>query len=223
VTVLLLHALPLDERMWEAQREAFGTTAVVAPRLYGRGPTMAAWARSLLAEVGDDLVLVGASMGGYCALAIARLAPERVRGLVLAGSRADADSDERRGARADTLGLIREGGAAALWDSMRSKLFPADADPALVAQARRIALERRSEELLEAVGAIRDRPDSTAALRALGERSLAVIGDTDPFVGEDEVPAHEVHVLPGCGHLPSLERAAEFNGLVQGRVAAWTP
>jgi pimeloyl-ACP methyl ester carboxylesterase len=222
VTVLLLHALPLDERMWEPQREAFGSLEVAAPRLYGRGPTMDAWASRLLAEVDGDVVLVGASMGGYCALAIARVAPERVRGLVLTGSRADADTPERRAARADTIDLIRREGAPGLWESMRPKLFPADADPALVGRARAIALEQRPDELVQAVEAIRDRPDSTAALHVLGERTLAVIGEEDPFVRGDEVPAHEVHVLPGCGHLPSLQRATEFNELVGRRIAAWT-
>jgi pimeloyl-ACP methyl ester carboxylesterase len=222
VIVLLLHALPLDERMWEPQRHAFGGLDVVTPRLYGRGPTMDAWAASLLAEVEGDVVLVGASMGGYCALAIARTAPERVRGLVLTGSRADADTPERRAARADTIELIRRDGAAGLWESMRPKLLPPDADPELVEQSRALALERHADELVQAAEAIRDRPDSTDALLALGERTLAVIGDQDPFVRGDEVPAHEVHVMAGCGHLPSLERAAEFNGLVGAKVATWT-
>ena len=50
------------------------------------------WAASVLGEVdGDELVLVGASMGGYCALRMAAQAPDRVRAILLAGSRADAD------------------------------------------------------------------------------------------------------------------------------------
>ena len=69
--VVLLHALPLDERMWEQQASALDDHDVITPRLYGRGPTMAAWADSVAAEVDGELVLVGASMGGYCALALA--------------------------------------------------------------------------------------------------------------------------------------------------------
>jgi len=96
VTVLLLHAFPLDERMWELQRPVLEGRDVIAPRLYGRGSTMNAWAESIAAETDGELAVVGASMGGYCALALARLAPERVRGLLLLGARPDADSDERR-------------------------------------------------------------------------------------------------------------------------------
>jgi 3-oxoadipate enol-lactonase len=222
VTVVFLHALPLDERMWEPQRDAFSAFDVAAPRLYGRGNTMDAWAESLLAELEGELVLVGASMGGYCALAIARREPDRVRGLVLAGSRADADSPERRAGRADTIELIGREGAPGLWESMRPKLLREDADPGLVERARALALDRSPRELVEAVEAIRDRPDSTDVLRSLGERTLAVIGDSDPFVSGEEVPAHEVVVLPGCAHLPSLERPAEFDALVASRVAEWT-
>jgi pimeloyl-ACP methyl ester carboxylesterase len=222
LTVVLLHALPLDERMWEPQVEAFASFGVVAPRLYGRGPTMDAWAESLLGELDGEAVLVGASMGGYCALALARQAPERVLGLVLAGSRADADSPERRAGRAETIELIRRDGARGLWESMRPKLLPADAEASVVERARGLALERGPDELVEAVQAIRDRPDSTDVLLGLGERTLAVIGDVDPFVSPDEVPAHEVQVLPGCGHLPSMQRPAELNELVAARVREWT-
>src|SRR5918911_5775706 len=95
--VLLLHALPLDERMWEPQRASFPDA--VAPRLYGRGNRMEEWARSILDEVEGDVVAVGSSMGGYCALALVREAPERVRGFVLVGARVEADSPERRGGR----------------------------------------------------------------------------------------------------------------------------
>src|SRR2546423_12213714 len=164
MTVLFLHALPLDERMWEPQRAAFPDA--VAPRLYGRGSTMEGWARSILDEVEDDFAVVGASMGGYCALEVVRRAPERVRGLVLVGARGEADSPERREGRAKTLALIRSGGAGALWEDMRPKLFP-PGDTEAVAFAHRLALEQRPDELAAAVGAIPHPPDSTEGVARL--------------------------------------------------------
>src|SRR5712691_4657579 len=98
--------------MWEPQRGIVHDA--IAPRLYGRGRSMDAWAESIANEVQDELVLVGASMGGYCALALARRAPERVRGVLLVGSRPDADSDERRAGRQDTIDLIHNEGLEAL-------------------------------------------------------------------------------------------------------------
>ena len=89
-------------------------------------------------------------------------------------------------------------------------------------QVRAIALDQRPAELVQAVEAIRDRVDLTDVLEGLGDRALALIGDADPFVSGHEVPAHEVVVLPNCGHLPSMQRAAEFNELVVARLAEWT-
>jgi pimeloyl-ACP methyl ester carboxylesterase len=216
VTVVFLHALPLDERMWPE--------SAAAPRLYGPGRTMDEWADAVLAAYPGQLVLVGASMGGYCALAAVRRAPERITGLVLAGSRPDADSPDRRAKRADTIALARTRGAEGIWRSMYELLFSPETDPGVVALARKLALDRTEEELVVAVEAIRDRPDSTAAYRGLGERALTIVGDRDPYVAVEEARSWDPDtvVLSGCGHLPSLERPAEFGTLVEEAVARWT-
>ena len=101
MTPVWLHGWPLDERMWDRQVAAFGGVAV---RLYGRGNSIDGWAAQLLDELpGDELALVGSSMGGYAALAIARRAPERVAAIVLSASKAAPDTPERR---AEREGLI---------------------------------------------------------------------------------------------------------------------
>ena len=211
MTVLLLHALPLDERMWEPQRDSFPDA--VTPRLYGRGPSMEGWARGILDEVDGEVVAVGASMGGYCALELLRQAPERVRGLVLVGARVEADSPQRREGRARTLELIREGGAEALWEDMRPKLFPAG-ETGAVAFARGLALEQRPDELAAAVEAIRDRRDSTEVVASFERPVLFSAGRDDPFVAPSEAPPSvEVHAFD-TGHLPSLERPEEFDAVL---------
>ena len=48
--VLLLHAFPLDERMWEPQLESLRDYEVSTPRLYGRGESLDDWGASLLDE-----------------------------------------------------------------------------------------------------------------------------------------------------------------------------
>jgi pimeloyl-ACP methyl ester carboxylesterase len=205
VTVLLLHAFPLDERMWATQRPVLEDHEVIAPRLYGRGPTMDAWAESIAGETEGELVVVGASMGGYCALALARRIPSRVRALLLVGSRPDADSEERRAARADTIELIRREGPEGLWRSMVPKLF-ADGS-----KADERLLYRDADELVEALGAVRDRADSTDIARAFPGPLQFLVGEHDTYVTAQDLAGYDVKESPGAGHLLNLERPTEFN------------
>jgi len=203
VTVVLLHAFPLDERMWEPQRAV--VPDAVAPRLYGRGRSMGAWAESVANDVDGELVLVGASMGGYCALALARREPERVRAMLLLGARPDGESEERRERRAATIDLIRNEGPEALWRDMVPTLFADES------RADERLLYRDPDGLVAAVEAIRDREDSTDVARALGDRLRFVVGEHDQFVTAGELSEFDVREIPGAGHLANLERPDEFN------------
>ena len=218
MNVLLLHAFPLDERMWEPQRAALGAHDVAAPRLYGLGRTMDAWAAGVLDSLREPAVVVGASMGGYCALALARRAPERLRGVVLVGARADADSPERRAAREDTIRVLREQGVEALWRDLGPKLFSPDPPREAWERASEIALAQDAEALVVGVEAIRDRADATGVVRSLGVPLLVVVGDHDPLFGVEEAraaaesaPDGRLLVLPTTGHLASIERPRELN------------
>lgn len=207
MTVVLLHAFPLDERMWEPQRAV--VPDAVALRLYGRGRSMGAWAASVANDVDGELVLVGASMGGYCALALARREPERVRAMLLLGARPDGESEERRERRAATIDLIRNEGSEALWRDMVPKLFADES------RADERLLYRDPDGLVAAVEAIRDREDSTDVARALGDRLRFVVGEHDQFVTAGELSEFDVREIPGAGHLANLERPDEFNAELQ--------
>jgi 3-oxoadipate enol-lactonase len=205
--VLLLHAWPVDERMWGPQVTALEDAGFepLAPRLYGRGPSIDGWAAQLLGEVDGPFVAVGASMGGYTALALARRAPERVVGIVLAGSRADADSPERRAYRDELVTRLR---AEGVWPELGTDV------PA--------------EELAVAQEAIRDRPDATGTVGAFGGPLLVCVGGRDDVVSVEE--AREIadsallgslEVFPGAGHLLSIEQPERFNVLLLAFLGRW--
>ena len=213
VTVVYLHAFPLDERMWPMGAQA--------PRLYGRGRTMDEWAESVLEEF-PAAVLVGASMGGYCALAAARLARSGSRGRArrlaarrrLAGAAREARGDARARAR----------GAEGIWRSMREALFP----------------PRRGSRPGRADRRDRPRPDRGRARRrrrgdprparlhrrlpCSRQSSLTIVGDRDPFVPVEDARGFDpaAVVLDGCGHLPSLQRPEDFGRHVEQAVERWT-
>jgi len=218
VRVVLLHAFPLDERMWEPQLEPLREYDVAAPRLYGRGGTIDEYAASVLAENEGELALVGASLGGYTALAMANREPARVRAVALVGARADADTPERRASRADTIALIEAGGAEALWENQRPRLLLESASESAVGTAREEVLSRSTDELVEAVGALRDRDDRTDTLRELGAPILVAVGEGDQFFPPEEAQAQaqlarrgRFRAFAGAGHLPNLEQPDEFN------------
>src|SRR4029453_5837073 len=222
--------MPLDERMWMPQLEALPGQDVEAPNLYDLGgASVDRWADALLASTaddiavvgasmggyvplavalgastGDDIAVVGASMGGYVALAMAREAPERVRGLLLVGSRVGADTPERRVSRDEQIRTLREEGIDAWAPSA-----PPPPPP-----------ERTVDELVRAVQAIRDRSDSTELARSFEGPLWIAVGDADPFFPVDEArgvvaapPNGRLEVFEDTGHFPSRDRPERFNEL----------
>lgn len=206
--VLLLHAWPPDERMWDRQVETLRAAGhePVAPRLYGRGPSIDEWAGQLLSEMDGAFVAVGASMGGYCALALARRASERVPGLVLVGSRAAADTAERRAFRDETSARLRAEGA---WPELETTV---DAEDLAVAQE-----------------AMRDRPDLTGVAASFGGPLLVCVGSDDDIVPVDEAREFattallgSLEIFVGAGHLLSLEQPERFDETLLGYLSQWT-
>lgn len=219
--VVLLHAFPLDCRMWRDTKAALEEAGhvVSAPDLPGpeAEPSLGRWADRVLHGTDERIVPVGASMGGYVAFELWRRARERVAGIVLVATRAGAETDEGRRGRDETIELLHDQGPQALWERLAPKLFATGASPDLVARAREIALEQGAERLAAAVAAIRDRPDSRAELGEIDVPALVVVGAEDALIPPEEsdalaaaLPRARLVRMGGAGHLPPLERPDEF-------------
>jgi pimeloyl-ACP methyl ester carboxylesterase len=207
VKVVLLHGWPLSERMWVSQTEALRRAGFdpVAPHLYGRGHSIDDWAAQLLREVYGPIVPVGASMGGYVALALARRSPERVLGMVLVGSRAEADSWDRRKEREETVMQLRDG------------YVPDNAEPDVLL-----------EHLAQAQEAIRDRLDLTGVVASFGGPVLVCVGDRDEMISVEESRGladtaleGTLEVVEAAGHFPSLDQPVRFNEVLLDFLARW--
>jgi pimeloyl-ACP methyl ester carboxylesterase len=206
VTVVLLHAFPLDERMWERQLAALTDHDYRAYNLYDLGgSSIDGWANWLLKDVPGELVLVGASMGGYVALAMARRAPDRVRGLLLAGSRATPDPPDRRALREQMIRVVQEEGIAG-WNRDFSPPGPSD---------------RTTDELVRGIEALRDRPDATDVVSSFQAPLVVVVGDQDDILPVDEArqiaesaPNGRLEVVEDAGHLVSVEAPERFNEIL---------
>jgi 3-oxoadipate enol-lactonase len=217
VTIVLLHPFPLDERAWEPQAAVLAGRPVSAPRLYGLGGSIEAWAARVLAKTSGDVIAVGASMGGYTALEMARQAPERVRGILLAGSKAAADSPERKAQRDGIAAMLRTEGVEA-WYRQSGNPAP-----------EHWVLEQRAEDLANAMEVLRDRPDATDVVRSFGGPLLIVVGTRDDIVSVEEArelaasaPDGKVEVIEGAGHFVGIDAPDRFNALLEEFLAQWT-
>ena len=205
--VLLLHGWPVSERIWVSQVSALRDAGFdpLAPHLYGRGSSIDDWAAQLLREIDGQLVVVGASMGGYCALAMARRAPERIPGMVLVGSRADADTFERRRFRQDMISDLRAG----------DRPDRADDDANL-------------EHLAVAQEAMRDRLDLSGVAASFGGPLLVCVGERDELVTvaeaqqlADSALDGRLQVFSGAGHFVGVDQPERFNEVLLEFVSQW--
>src|SRR3972149_8695784 len=134
--IVLIHGYPLDHTIWDPQREYLSQDYfVLAPDLRGHGKsesssgpyTMDLLARDVHALIDhlhlEPVVLGGLSMGGYVALAFMRLFPQRVRALILADTRAEADTPEARSRREQQAQKVLRNGTGEVVDPMVLKMF----------------------------------------------------------------------------------------------------
>lgn len=204
---MLLHGWPLSERMWVPQVTALRKNGFepIVPHLYGRGPSIDGWASQLLRDHDGTLVAVGASMGGYCALALARRAPERVVGMVLVASRAGADTFDRLRQRDDQIAALRARGV------------PGE-----------VETDESPEDLAVAQEAMRNRMDLSGIAASFGGPLLVCIGDRDDLVSVDEsrelasgALRGTLEVFPGAGHFVSVEQPDPFNAVLLEFLSQW--
>lgn len=215
--VLLLHAFPLDERMWDGIAPAVVDAGyeVVAPDLPGEELELGfpAWARRVLGLVDGPFVPVGSSMGGYLAFELWRQARDRIPAMALVGSRATADSPEQRLARDDSIRLLGEAGREPFWRELAPRLFAEGVDSAVVARAHELALAQPITALVTAQETIRDRVDSRPTLAAIDVPVLVLVGDEDRLTPPADAEAMagalttaRLTRIPDAGHLAPLER-----------------
>jgi pimeloyl-ACP methyl ester carboxylesterase len=231
--LVLLHAFPLSAEQWVPQlcRVPPGFR-VIAPDLRGfqgtgpavqaadvTGVTMDDYAADVLALMThldiERAVIGGVSMGGYVALALFQAAPARVAGLILANTRAGADSAEGRAARDRMAALAAREGPAGVAREMVPKLLGATTlreQPDLADVVSALIEMNSAEAIIAAILAMKARPDRTSLLASIACPTTIITGDEDVLVPPAEaetmhraIPGSELITLPRVGHLSNLE------------------
>lgn len=236
--LIFLHAFPLDRRMWAPQAEALSSRfRVVTIDLRGHGESDAPLWHYTLDQAAEDVrglldrlsiqqaVYVGLSMGGYILFAFYRKYAARVKGLVLADTRAQADTAEGKHARFQMAQVAYTQGAAAIADIMVPKLLSPEtirARPELVASVRAMIEGTQMSGLVCDLMAMAERPDSIPLLPQIMCPTQVIVGELDPTtplsdatVMADRIPGARLAVIPGAAHLANLEQPEAFTRVVR--------
>jgi pimeloyl-ACP methyl ester carboxylesterase len=234
--ILLIHAFPLGAAMWEPQAKALPAGwRLIAPDVRGFGgstidepdtdPQMDDYsndALDLLRDLGIASAVVGGmSMGGYAAMALLRRQPAVAQAVVLADTRASADTPEGRANRRGMLALVdREGPSGVARDMMPRLLGKTTQgiNPEIEAFVRRLIKQQSPVAVRSAIHRMMHRPDSTPLLPGIKVPTLVITGEEDELIPVDEsramakaIPGATLVIVPRAGHLANLEQPEAFN------------
>lgn len=219
--LLLLHGFPLDRSIWKPLAASLDRDYdIIMPDLRGFGQSELPEGEYTIDQMATDLVdlldqlhiqktyIAGHSMGGYVALAFAKLTPGRVLGMSLIGSQAVADTAERKASRYATAQKVVQDGCEAVV-GMSENL---SADRKFVPGLREIILRQQPAGLAGALKAMASRSDATALMAGFKFPITLVHGLADvliPAARAQEIKSLHPQIvlveLPGVGHSPMLE------------------
>lgn len=225
--LLFLHGFPLDRTIWRHQVATLSGWRRIAPDLRGMGTSEAPASGYSMAAYADDMirlldrlrvqkaVIAGHSMGGYIAFEILRRYRDRVAGLILCDTRADADSPDGAKKRDEMMQLAQAQGAPAIADRMVPVLLGTSTQqtqPQVVQQVRDMITQTPVPGIVGALKAMKERPDSTPILGSIDVRTLVVVGQDDaitpPAVARaltSAIPDAAMTTIAGAGHIAPLE------------------
>jgi pimeloyl-ACP methyl ester carboxylesterase len=235
--VLLLHGFSENNQIWQQQLDALSEQFyVIAPDLPGTGPTpmttplsiesMAEHAYDRLETEGiSRAVVIGHSMGGYVALALAEKYPSLVQGLGLFHSTAAADTEEKKEARRKSISMIEKyGNEAFVKQTMPNMFSPAfkKQHPEAIESYIQMCLQCPQASQIGYYEAMMQRPDRTAVLSSLSVPALFVIGKDDtaipmqsvlPQVSQPRISS--IYIFEDTGHMGMWEVPAASTQLMQ--------
>jgi 3-oxoadipate enol-lactonase len=236
--LLLIHAFPLDARMWETQMGSLGARLpIVAPHLPGFGGTVGPEVLTMslaaehcvraLDEAGVETAIVcGLSMGGYVAFELWREARPRVAALVLANTRAEPDPPEGAAARRALAERLKAEGHGFLVEEP-PPLLSEDAPVDLRERVKGSIADQTPAAIAAASLGMAERPDSVPDLPGIDVPTLVITGTGDRLIPPDvtagiaeRVPDAELLRIEAAGHLSNLEAPEAFTTALDGVLTA---
>ena len=211
--LILVPGLASDEAVWRPVVERLGDVASCVVAETRLDDTIAAIAVRILASAPDRFSLAGISMGGYIALEIMRQAPERVIRLALFDTSARPDTAEQSAGRRAAMAALDKVPIELLSRHSLSTLVALDAPDAVKDAVATMGVRVGRDAYVRQQEANIARIDSRPHLAAIAVPTLVAVGEVDvltpPALAEelrDGIPGATLHVIPGSGHLPPIEK-----------------
>lgn len=186
--------------------------------------TITAMAERALAETEGPIIPIGLSMGGYITLEIARLAPERLKALVIMDSNAVADTEEKRAERRKLIAMSKIGRFKGVTSVLMPKFIAEQhlGEASITQPIIDMAGEIGRDNFALQQNAIMTRRDQFGTLSGLRLPGLFIVGDQDSLTPPDQVramadalPGSTYVEIRGSGHLPPLEAPMDVNRAVE--------
>ena len=222
--VVLLHGFCSDSFIWNDFKQDLieENYKVVSIDLPGFGESdlledasideMANAVHAILQEIQlKEFILIGHSMGGYVSLSYAERYPEKLAGLGLFHSHPYADSEEKKAARLKGINFIQRHGHQLYVKQLIPKLFtekvirsnPFQIDK-LVFRASRYS----AQGIIDALNAMRNRPDRARVLSNIQVPVLFLIGEEDGTIPKKW--SFEQTTLPQRASIQLLKKVAHM-------------
>lgn len=229
--LVFLHGFGEDARIWDDFIPDFTwNQQPIVPSFahWTSAKSIADYARQLLISFPQDgkFTLVGHSMGGYIALEMAKLFPDRIEKIILLHSTALPDTAEKQINRDRTIEFLQKHGTSVFIKSFVSNLFAPHFVPInrdlidnLIARYQDLSVDG----LIAATLAMRDRADFTTFLSETAIPFLFIHGDADPLISTDSILAIKAHhkcvILSGVGHQGVYEAPQACFDAIQSFIA----
>jgi len=216
VPTVLIPGLVCTAELFASQVGALWTRGPVTVASTLDGETMGDLATAILAEAPPRFALAGLSMGGYVALEIMRLAPDRVVRLALLDTAARPDTPEQSDGRRAAIARVEAGELESVLGEMAPRLLHPDhqADATLIGTQVRMGLAVGARAYIRQQTAIIGRIDSRPHLAAITVPTWVLVGDRDGITPPDRaqemaaaIPGARLEIIEGAGHLTPLERS----------------
>lgn len=234
VPVILIHGMALDQTMWTPQIQLLkGHYRVITYDIRGHGLSRVDDGQYTYKMFADDLIslmdyleidqaiLCGLSMGGAITLRTYDMYPHRIKALIICDARSEADSNETKYWRENSIELIKNKGLEAFADEFVNKIFTSESfnrHPEAVELIRSTILSSSPEAVCGVLLAQAARTDMQHVLPEITVPTLMMVGEHDTFTPlaasqmmHDEITDSELRIISKAGHMSNLENPEEFN------------